>query len=71
MEGSDHQANTHKISLSNICAKVSKSSKVAVQVMSMIDTDKIICYLKMVLAKGHHTTFTGGIKFLVMREWQK
>jgi chromosomal replication initiation ATPase DnaA len=48
-----------------------KGSKIAFQVTSRVDTEKVIDTLKKVVSNKHHETFTGGIKFLILREGEK
>ena len=46
-------------------------AKVAFQVTSRVDTAKVISSLKMSVNKQHHLKFTGGLKFLILREGEK
>ncbi|MEO8852302.1 MAG: SMEK domain-containing protein [Ginsengibacter sp.] len=46
-------------------------SKVAYQVSSRTDTDKVISTLRTVLKKKYHETFSGGIKFLILSDGVK
>lgn len=47
------------------------TSKVAFQVTSRIDTDKVISSLKTITGNNDHLKFSGGIKFLILREGEK
>lgn len=47
------------------------TSKVAFQVTSSVTTDKIISSLKTIIKNNDHLKFTGGIKFLILREGEK
>lgn len=47
------------------------ASKIACQITSRTDTDKVISTLRTVIKKEYHKTFTGGIKFLILSDGGK
>lgn len=47
------------------------NSKIAYQISSRTDTNKVISTLRTVVKKKYHETFTGGIKFLILSDGEK